>query len=250
MLTNYHTHHYRCKHAEGSIEDYVIEAIKEGYTEIGISCHVPYENFPEVGTTQRMEFEDLPTYFKEIADLQKKYPEIKILNALECEYFPRIHSYMEKLAEQTDYLILAGHFIEKDGIYKDAFSFTKTWQLEVYAKQLEIAMATGLFKFLAQPDLFMVLYPEWDATCEKITHQIAQAAIKYDMPLELNANGLRRRKKPYPAKEFWSLIATHYPQIKVIVNSDCHKPKYLNDRDMKQARQLAEELNLNVITQL
>ena len=250
MLTNYHTHHYRCKHASGTIEDYIIAAINEGYQEIGMSCHVPYEDFPEVGTYQRMEFEDLPIYFKEISILQKKYPEIKILKSLECEYFPRIHSYMEELAEQTDYLILAGHFIEKDGIYKSAFEVTESWQLEVYAEQLEVAMATGLFKFLAHPDLFMISYPEWDETCEKITHQIAQAANKYDMPLEINANGLRRRKQPYPSKEFWSMIATHYPQTKVIVNSDCHGPELLNDDHMKQARQMAKDLNLNIIRQL
>ena len=250
MLTNYHTHHYRCKHAGGTIEDYVVKAIKEGYAEIGMSCHVPYENFPEVGTNQRMEFEDLPTYFEEISDLQKKYPEIKILKSVECEYFPKIHQYLEELAEQTDYLILAGHFIEKDGIYKDAFSFTEPWQLEVYAEQLEIAMATGFFKFLAHSDLFMIFYPQWDETCEKITHQIAQAANKYDMLLEVNANGLRYQNKPYPKKEFWSIIATCYPETKVIVNSDCHDPELLNDDYMKKARQMAEDLNLNIVTQL
>lgn len=250
MLTNYHTHHYRCGHADGEIEDYVIEAIKHGYTELGISCHVPYEDFPEVGTSQRMNFEDLPIYFKEIEILQKKYPEIKILKSLECEYFPRIHQYVEELAAQTDYLILAGHFIENDGVYKDAFSFTKPEQLERYAEQLEEAMKTGLFKFLAHPDLFMILYPQWDATCEAVTHKIAQAANKYDVLLEVNANGLRRKRQPYPSQDFWSIIARDYPQTKVVVNADCHEPGFLNDAYMEEARQMAMELGLNVVTQL
>ena len=41
MKTNYHTHHYLCGHAKGNVEDYVLEAIKHGFTEIGISDHGP-----------------------------------------------------------------------------------------------------------------------------------------------------------------------------------------------------------------
>ena len=43
MKTNYHTHNYRCNHADGTIEDYIKVAIEEGYDEIGISditCHI------------------------------------------------------------------------------------------------------------------------------------------------------------------------------------------------------------------
>ena len=28
MKTNYHTHNYRCNHAAGTVEDYILEAIK------------------------------------------------------------------------------------------------------------------------------------------------------------------------------------------------------------------------------
>lgn len=38
--TNFHTHNYRCEHAIGNVEDYVKVAIKEGYTELGISDHM------------------------------------------------------------------------------------------------------------------------------------------------------------------------------------------------------------------
>jgi len=252
MLTNYHTHHYRCKHAEGTIEDYIIEAIKQGYAEIGISCHIPFdESFPEVGTGQRMDFADLPTYFAEIDALKVKYQaQIKVLKSLEAEYFSQIHDYVAVLAEETDYLLLAGHFIELDGKYPTAFNFTKVAELHAYAEQLEIAMATGMFQILAHPDLFMVAYPKWDAVCEEITHKIAQAVLKYDVILEVNANGLRRRNQPYPAREFWDIIATHYPQTKVIVNADCHAPRLLNDEMMHEARRLAKDLDLNVLVKL
>ena len=249
MQTNYHTHHYRCGHATGDIEDYVVEAIKNGYTEIGMSCHVPFENFPEVGS-HRMDFKDLSTYLAEIDHLRIKYPQIRILKAFECEYFPNVHGYLKMLKEQTDYLILAGHYIERAGKYQIAFNFTKPEQLEIYVDQLEVAMKTGLFKFLAHPDIFMTSYPRWDSTCEQITHKIAKLANEYNMILELNANGLRRRAQPYPSKEFWSMIAKDYPETKVVINSDCHRPEFLNDDYMLQARKMAEALKLNVLSQL
>ncbi|MCL1991050.1 MAG: histidinol-phosphatase [Defluviitaleaceae bacterium] len=249
MLTNYHTHHYRCGHAKGEIEDYVVEAIKHGYAEIGMSCHVPFEHFSQMGA-HRMNYEDLPIYLKEIEMLQAKYPQIKLLKAFECEYFPHIHDDIEALTHQTDYLILAGHYIFHEGEYQSAFSFRKPEQLNMYAQELEVAMKTGLFRFLAHPDVFMTSYPAWDQTCERVTHHIAKAARQYDIPLEVNANGLRRKKQPYPSQDFWSIIATHYPETQVLINADCHQPEFLNDRYVEQARQMAEALQLNVLEYL
>lgn len=256
MLTNYHTHHYRCKHAKGTVEDYVKEAVKHQYTELGMSCHVPYENFPEMG--RRMEYEDIAVYLNDIEAAQKKYPQISLLKAFECEYFPHIHDYIASLAKKTDYLVLAQHYIKLDGKYQDAFHFTKPCQLEMYAEKITEAMATGLFKLLAHPDVFMCLYPKWDEACIETTRKIAEAANQYGVILELNANGFRRGKKeyqdgvryPYPSEKFWSLIATEYPQTPVVVNSDCHNPAYLNDRYMIMARDMAKDLNLNVVERL
>ena len=54
-----------------------------------------------------------------------------------------------------------------------------------------------LFAILAHPDVFMTLYPRWDEACEAATRRIAQAALEYDVILEVNANGLRRGKQTY-----------------------------------------------------
>ena len=39
LKANYHTHTYLCGHAVGDVEDYVNEAIRLGYTELGMSDH-------------------------------------------------------------------------------------------------------------------------------------------------------------------------------------------------------------------
>ena len=77
MKTNYHTHHYLCKHATGSVEDYVKEAIKEGFCEIGISDHGPInaEAFPRMSMD---EFNNI--YLAELEEAIIKYQDkIKII---------------------------------------------------------------------------------------------------------------------------------------------------------------------------
>ncbi|MGL4338512.1 MAG: histidinol-phosphatase [Turicibacter sp.] len=256
MLTNYHTHHNRCGHAKGTVDDYIKEAVKLGFDEVGMSCHVPYENFPEM--LYRMKYKHLNDYLQDIELAQVKYPQLSILKAFECEYFPHLHAYYEELSSKTDYLILGQHKIEINGDYADAFRFSKSDELEIYAKTLELAFSTSLFKIVAHPDVFMCEYPKWDATCEKISRQIIEAAIKYDVLLELNANGFRRGKTgyadgvryPYPHNTFWELVATNYPSAKVIINSDCHHPKLLNDEFVEMAKSMAKKLNLNRVEQL
>ena len=41
MIANYHTHTYRCCHAEGDVRDYVEEAVNRGLSILGISVHRP-----------------------------------------------------------------------------------------------------------------------------------------------------------------------------------------------------------------
>ena len=53
--------------------------------------------------------------------------------------------------------------------------------------------------------------------------ELHKAALDNDVILEVNANGLRRRKQtyedgvryPYPSEKFWSIIATEFPSVKV-----------------------------------
>ena len=42
MKVNLHTHTYRCGHAEGTEEEYVLAAIENGYVKLGFSDHTPF----------------------------------------------------------------------------------------------------------------------------------------------------------------------------------------------------------------
>ena len=83
MLTNYHTHCNLCKHAGGTIEEYVLEAVDKGFDILGMSDHLPYK---DVDYGYRMEYKEKDIYFDEITRLKEKYKkDIKLYSGMESE---------------------------------------------------------------------------------------------------------------------------------------------------------------------
>ena len=72
-MFNLHTHTYRCHHAKGTDEEYVIKAIENGYDLIGFSDHAPYL-FPNGYVSSfRMLPSDAQNYADSIKELREKY---------------------------------------------------------------------------------------------------------------------------------------------------------------------------------
>ena len=79
-----------------------------------------------------------------------------------------------------------------------------------------------------------------------------QAAVQHDLPLEINANGVRKglikdgdiMRYRYPWRPFWE-IAGEYG-AKVLCNSDAHTPAELLLK-VDACHEFAAELGLNVI---
>ena len=87
---NYHTHTYRCRHANGAIEEYIKRAIACGITHMGFSDHVPYMCANGVELCHRVPVAEVGEYFAEISALREKYKEqIDIKIGFEMEYYPR-----------------------------------------------------------------------------------------------------------------------------------------------------------------
>ena len=91
---NYHTHTYRCGHAEmDSDESYVLSAIKAGYEILGMSDHAPYPDLSK--KTDRMDYDEMPQYLASMHYLKEKYADkINLKIGFEMEYFPEYQSYI------------------------------------------------------------------------------------------------------------------------------------------------------------
>lgn len=229
----------------GEIKDYVSFAVKEGIVELGISCHVPYKDgrFPE----DRMEYSNLSKYFQEIDQAGEIFKELNLLKAFECEYFEDCHDYYLELKSKTNYLILGQHYLVRENKeVVDSFYIYDKETLYLYRDNVVKGIESGMFDFIAHPDVFMASYPQWDENCEKITEDILSSCRKYKMPIEYNANGLRHSRK-YPHDKFWEYVSDNYSDIKVLVNSDAHFPEALDDEFVKSSKDRLKKMGLNRI---
>lgn len=257
IRTNFHTHTYRCKHAEGTEEEYVQEAIEKGVNILGFSDHAPFMH-NDYG--YRMGYTELERYLSELDRLILKYSgQIRILKGLEIEYLDSKNDYYYNLLTKhgLDYLALGEHFFEseygEENIFNDGADSTV---LVRYAQAIERALKTGYFSFVAHPDIMFIRNFKWDDNSEQACDIIINAAQKYNTILEFNANGIRRGKSnfydgvryPYPHKAFWEKVSK--ANVRVLVGADCHSPSQIYDACMERAVLYADTMGLNTIKSL
>ena len=217
MLTNYHTHTTRCGHAEGTEEEYILTALRCGFKVLGFSDHTPWAYAtPGFVSRIRMLPSQLDDYVLTLRGLREKYADkLHIRIGLEAEYFPAYLGWLKEEMERLDieYLILGCHYDTTDEQDARASRFggsTSTAHGRRYAEQVVEALETGLYRYLAHPDLFLNRVTAFDADAEKACRDICAAAARLDIPLEYNMAGLTLQDRPdgslgYTRDEFWRM---------------------------------------------
>lgn len=223
---NIHTHSFYCGHGSGTIAEYVDEALDKGLSILGFSDHCP---FPDSFLLRsRMRYEQMKDYEADIAR-ERARVDMPIITGYECDYFPRYRSFFEdlKASGRTDYLITGTHFIVRADESRVSPFSDRLERDDVlrYRDQLIGAVETGLFDFMAHPDLYMAGYFQWDETAITVAEQIIQASMDHGVPLEINANGLQKPqvdgRAPYPYGPFWELAGRM--GARAVLSTDAHK---------------------------
>lgn len=238
MKYNYHTHTSRCFHAKGTDEEFVLAAIEAGFDEIGFADHSPwpFENFV---SGMRMTAAELPLYCENIKALREKYKDkISIKLGLECEYFPKYIPWLKEKIEEygIDYIILGHHFsVDEPGSNYNGNMKTPE-ELYNFRDDIFEAVDTGLFAYVAHPDIFMRGYPVFDEHCEKISRDIIEKAKATGTPLEYNLLGLSHSKNDgkqgYPYPYFWKMVGEIKPPVTMGI--DAHTPEAYLDKELYQ----------------
>jgi histidinol-phosphatase (PHP family) len=160
MKTNYHTHTSRCQHAIGNDEDYVLSAIKSGYEVLGFSDHTPWKYVSNFVSPNRMTVNQLPDYVNSIRSLAEKYKDqIKIRLGLECEYFPDYIYWLKNTMKEykIEYAIFGNHYYNSDEKFRYFGKYTDSRDmLDLYEESAVEGIESGLFAYMAHPDLFHV----------------------------------------------------------------------------------------------
>lgn len=229
---NYHTHTYRCGHAQKDMtdEDFVKEFIKKGFKKIAFTDHCPEKQVIDKRTNMRMEYSQVNEYIESIKFLKEKYKnEIEIETGFEIEYLPGQEANLLELKQMTDKLVLGQHFIYDDNnidlkIFR-RYDF-KDEDLIKYANYIRTAIELNIPDIVVHPDIYMLNREKFGTVEKEVAKIICNAAEKYDIPLEINLTEpsmyLSKLKDTikYPCSEFWKVVSNY--NIKVIYGIDAH----------------------------
>lgn len=248
MNYNYHTHTYRCNHATGTPEEYIKIALKNGIKYMGFSDHIPFIYDDGYEAKWRVPFSEGRDYINEILDLKEKYSgEIEIKVGFEMEYFPTHFEKMLKTAREfgAEYLIMGPHYVGSE--FPNCRHVTNpsksVERLEAYADTIIAAMKTGVFSYIAHPDMFNFTGNDDDYI--KSAEKICKASKKLGVPIELNLLGIRE-KRCYPNLLFWKVAGKIKPPV--TFGLDSHRAQDAFDRDsLIIAKQMVEKFSLNYI---
>ncbi len=252
MIANYHTHTYRCGHAEGNEREYAEEAFKAGLHTLGISDHTPYDFF-DIGPRNRpmrMMPEELPGYADSVRALQEEYRgRMDILLGVEAEYYPKYFPRLLELLRLNgiQYIILGQHFLgnEVDGSYCGVPSPDASL-LEQYVAQSREAMETGLFTYFAHPDLFR--FTGDGEVYRREMRKLCRTAKETGTPLEINLLGIRDGRH-YPDERFWRVAAEE--GCSAILGCDAHQPQWVTDpASEEKAVDMTKRLGMELLQQL
>lgn len=248
MTYNYHAHTARCGHASGTEEEYILRAIQGGITHMGFSDHAPFL-FPDGKESYyRIPMAQARDYFDTLNALREKYKDqIDLTIGFEMEYYPSFFPAMLETARSLgcEYLILGQHF-SGDERPKGFYVATPTDDpalLKEYVTNVLAAMETGLFSYVAHPDIFNFTGDE--TVYEEEMRKLCVAARERNVPLEINLLGMRS-KRHYPQDRFWKLAGEE--KSPVTFGFDSHDVEGAWDgASLPHALELVDRYSLNYI---
>lgn len=254
MLIDYHTHHERCGHAVGSLEDYVQRGIELGLSHLGLSDHMPLlhvnpaEYYPEMA----MPMEELPRYVEEAFSLKEKYKEqIDIRVGLEGDYIEGWEREIKEVidAYPWDYVIGSVHFLGTWDI--SDFRQTHNWEgkdiFEVYRQYYGAvvkAAETSYYDIAGHIDVIKRFNykpaPRYEDELRELELSALRAVKRADMVMELNASGMSKAcAEMFPSRRI--LEEAFRLGIPVTLGSDAHDPQKLGEF-LGEARDLLYEI--------
>lgn len=249
MKFDYHTHHDRCGHAIGLIEDYILSAIKNNLHYIGIADHSPHfyheNDHPFVDKT--MAKSQFPLYIDEILQLQEKYKEeIHVLVGVEGDFLPEhLDCYKKEFKKYPlDYIIGSVHQVNGISVFSE-----ERWQhlteeeinqtITKYYQLIEASAECGLYQIIGHMDVMKRTFPDFSAIHLSQLDKTLQTIAKNDISIEINTSGAQYDGVGwYPSLEI--LERANFYQIIPTFGSDAHSPDRVGDSFEQVQKQLKE----------
>lgn len=239
---DYHVHSIlpRTKHAKSSIEEIVLEAIDKGLKEIAISNH----GLSHVRYGFRKEH--ISQLKAEIENLNKKYPQIKILFGVEANILSLTGEtdIGKEILENCDVILCGYHLFVRYKRFTDFlnfvilnwlaknFGFRKEKQRKINTQAIVEAMNKNKMDLLTHPGRKLIYDIE----------EIAKAASRNNVLLEINNNCNSLSVEEIKLCEKYD--------VKYMINSDSHIKDTVGSFEFGLKRAMDAGLNLEKIVNL
>lgn len=237
MKIDYHTHHERCGHAVGTLEDYVRKGIELGLDHLGLSDHMPLVHIDPATYYEgmAMPMDEMPRYVEECMELKEKYRnEIDIRVGLEADYVEGYEEQIAKLIEPYpwDYVIGSVHFLGTWDItdYRQVHNWEGKHVEDVYERYYDAvqkAAKTGLYDYIGHIDVIKRYAKPPLPDMEMLERETIDVIQAQGLAIELNASGLRMPcEEMFPSRRILSYC--HERGVPLTLGSDAHDPKRLS----------------------
>ncbi len=267
---DWHTHNSLCKHAIGSIEDYVRKAIELDLDVIGISDHFPYEYLvSKIPSLDQIPYEryamtlnDVDGYISKLEQLREKYQnQIKLRFAFEIDYFKKqdqvLNQYLKNYMGKLDYIYGSVHVLfGKAGIFAfDDGRFLNKYEEYGVNDEVYLEFYTTLQDMIKSPNFDFDIVTHFDLPkkfdkrvenkkliMEKVIETLELIKMR-NLTVEINTSGLRKEvKEQYPSEE---IIREMYDlDLPILLGSDAHQPKEIAYK-FKETTNLLKNIGYN-----
>ncbi|MRS11457.1 MAG: histidinol-phosphatase HisJ family protein [Actinobacteria bacterium] len=235
-MIDLHVHTWRCRHAEGTADQYVRAAASCGVRTLGITDHLPLpptllDRIPSA-REYAMPLGELGEYVEEVGragDLGNQIG-VEVLLGIEIDAVPELYAHASELLSRHPFDVVLGsvHFIddwafddpELIGRYED-WNLEDLW--ERYFGEMIDAARSGLADVVAHADLVKKFHSHPTGAVGHLYAFAADSLAEAGVAVEVNTAGLRKPcGEIYPAPAF--LRELNRAGVPATVGSDAHAP--------------------------
>ncbi len=234
-MIDYHIHTSRCRHAVGTMEEYLAEAEKKRLLEIGFADHFPVELLGVQPDHQvNMDAGELPLYLADVARI-KGMASMPVKTGVEMDYLPGREKITAELLVRYpfDYVLGSIHYLNGWDFTHPGYTGEYAGKdlglvYERYFHTVEKLAASRLFDIVGHLDVVKKFgfFPreDWSHLVKRTCRTLAGEGIC----IELNTAGWRSPvKEQYPSEAFLAACLAH--RVPVALGSDAHRPREVGE---------------------
>lgn len=246
-LYNLHTHTQFCD-GHAPMEEFVVEALAQGFTHLGFSPHSPIS----VDSPVNMARERVQEYLDEIERLRQSYGDrIKLYASMEVDYVGTgdgpASDYFQQLP--LDYCIGSVHFIpaidnpqdmvDIDGKFAgfkarmgEKFGGDIEYVVKMFFSQMMAMVEEGGFDIVGHMDKIGFNASQYrdgideEPWFDKLVQDLFDNIMDHHLVIEVNTKAWLQRNRFYPNLKYFEMLKRF--NAPVVVNSDAHYPTLLN----------------------